>query len=266
MPDSNYLPALEKAEMLLKDGLHDSCALSLFFLSDGAPTDAQGSGLTPHAAERKICSCMEGIATTYGDQLSVLTVGFGSWHGDFSVLKEMADAAKNSTGVASADFVFCDKMPNAIGDAVSSLVSTTTETRTSLMHGKGVSYTKRNVAAEERGGNVGDWKFYEILDHFEFDPETNGFVYSSGLPPGAWRKENQSEFDFRRKSPPHTLLRARNIAVPVVLNDLLSVVSCHNQEPLRTSCWGQWLPRKPIASSLLRRTKTFTRGFWKRRA
>lgn len=50
--DSNYLPALMAAKKLLALDIHETCALSLFFISDGAPSDARNLGLTPDAALR----------------------------------------------------------------------------------------------------------------------------------------------------------------------------------------------------------------------
>mmetsp|Transcript_28821 Transcript_28821/g.42710 ORF Transcript_28821/g.42710 Transcript_28821/m.42710 type:complete len:264 (+) Transcript_28821:29-820(+) len=50
--DSNYLAALEEADKVLRSIEHDRCALSLLFLSDGAPTDAKALDITPLAARR----------------------------------------------------------------------------------------------------------------------------------------------------------------------------------------------------------------------
>jgi hypothetical protein len=51
--DSNYLPALDAAAKLLAVGFHETCALSIFFLSDGESTDAREMNVTPAAAQRK---------------------------------------------------------------------------------------------------------------------------------------------------------------------------------------------------------------------
>jgi hypothetical protein len=75
--DSNYLPALEAAEGLLAEGEHESCALSLFFLSDGAPTDARQLGLTPDCAQRKLRERVNQISDRFNEKLNITMVGFG---------------------------------------------------------------------------------------------------------------------------------------------------------------------------------------------
>ena len=52
--DNNYLPALEEAESLLAESFHEDCALTLFFLSDGAPTDSLHLSLTPVATSTAV--------------------------------------------------------------------------------------------------------------------------------------------------------------------------------------------------------------------
>lgn len=121
--DSNYLPALDAAVRLLATGFHDACALSIFFLSDGAPSDARELGLIPAAVQRQICKKIGDVASCYGGQLNVTLVGFGNAHDDFSVLEAMAEAVKDAPGDAKAAFVYCNKIPNAIGTLVTSRVS-----------------------------------------------------------------------------------------------------------------------------------------------
>jgi len=125
--DSNYIPALELAEALLSKGNRGECALSLLFLSDGAPTDAMQKGWTPLAAQREICAKMEQIASKFGVQLCVHTIGFGDEYHDFTVLREMVEAAKKSSAETKAEFVCCSKFSHEIGSAVSSLVTSLAE-------------------------------------------------------------------------------------------------------------------------------------------
>jgi hypothetical protein len=83
--DSNYLPALDAGEKLLYKGDHDTCALSLLFLSDGAPTDSLSLGLTPIAARRHICERISKIASKFESRLEIKLIGFGNEQDDFSV-------------------------------------------------------------------------------------------------------------------------------------------------------------------------------------
>ncbi|CAB9509723.1 myosin heavy chain kinase [Seminavis robusta] len=201
--DSNYLPALKMAEELLAIDFHEDCALSIMFLSDGAPTDAQTNGLTPLAAERQTCARMASIAAKFRENLCIQTIGFGDQFRDFSVLQKMANAAKVSSPETKSDFVYCDKFSHALGSAVSSLVTSLTETRTSLMLGRASKYTKREVASEGDQPGFEDWKFYKIHKHFAaYDPKIKRFLPSSSLPAGSWRKENNAEFNSLVPSPP----------------------------------------------------------------
>jgi hypothetical protein len=200
--DSNYLPALDAANMLLATGLHDACALSVFFLSDGAPSDARQLELTPAAAQRQMCKKIGDVASRYGGQLNITLVGFGNKLDDFSVLEAMAKAVKDAPGDAKADFVYCSKMPNAIGTALSSLVTSLTATRNSLMHGRSSRYTKRIIDSEEGIHNSADWRFHFIRNHFIYNPITGSFIQYPGLPPGALNNGNRSEAERRRKLPP----------------------------------------------------------------
>jgi Mg-chelatase subunit ChlD len=148
--DSNYLPALEEADKLLATGNHESCALSLLFLSDGAPSDAREMGLTTAAAERRMCRRVAEIAEKYGKQkLNITMVGFGNKLQDFSALQSMAHAAKDAPGDTTADFMYCEKMTNSMGSAITSLVTSLTASRTALMEaGATRGRTNRNVASE----------------------------------------------------------------------------------------------------------------------
>lgn len=200
--DSNYLPALDAVEKLLLTGYHENCALSLFFLSDGAPSDARELGLTPAAAQRRMCLRMEQIAAKFGCSLGISMVGFGNALQDFTALKSMVEAVNGSASEATADFVYCDKMSNAIGTAVTSLVTSLTATRTVLMENRLLQgRTERNIASEDEQ-LFRDWRYYRIQSQYIYHPEANGFVAYSRLPPGALRADNLEEANRRQMQPP----------------------------------------------------------------
>lgn len=196
--DSNYLPALEKAHELLRKGNHSECALSMMFLSDGVPTDAASQGLVPSAAAQRICDFTANIASEFGDQLNLLMVGFGSSYHDFATLKSMVQAAQDAPGETEAEFQYCGNVANAVGTAVSSLVSSTMRTRTAL-HGR--SRTFRNVPSEDEGSSNA-FNFFRILNHYIYQPREQGFVPYSGLPFGALRDESPAVIERLSIKPP----------------------------------------------------------------
>ena len=210
--NSNYLPALEQAEKLLAEGNHETCALNLYFLSDGAPTDASHLGLTPDALKRKLVQRMKTIASRFGNQLNIQLVGFGSSFSDFSTLRSMAQAANKGPEEAKAEFLFCDKMANKMRTAASSLIASSSLTRTSLMEQAAVGKsrrTMRSVASEKVTGAYSDWRFYRIQRHVIFDPLTGDFAEYNGLPYGALRYNNNDrdvkEVERRQRNPPKLL-------------------------------------------------------------
>jgi len=184
--DTNYLKALDAADDALRSIDHDRCALSLFFLSDGAPTDAQVLGIAPDAAKQRMTSKMQGIANKYGDKLNVHMVGFGGASRDFSVLTAMAEAVESAESGAQAKYIYCEQAAHKMESAVSSLVKSTTLTRTHLLSSdRGKSRTKRNVRLE--GGNSpNQWNYFPIRRHLVYDTRHDRFVDMKGLPTGSF--------------------------------------------------------------------------------
>eukprot|EP00980_Cylindrotheca_fusiformis_P003962 scaffold871_cov130-Cylindrotheca_fusiformis.AAC.39 len=184
--DTNYLNALEAADQALQRIDHDRCALSLFFLSDGAPTDGMALGITPAAAKRRMVAKMTEMANRYGDKLDVLTVGFGSPQQDFSVLQEMAEAVKVGDSGAKAEFLYCERAADKLESAVSSLVSSTTMTRTLLLTGERKQRRmRRTVQMESSANGLYQWRYFRIKGHSFFDKRRDEFAVHPGLPPGA---------------------------------------------------------------------------------
>jgi hypothetical protein len=191
--DSNYLPAIAAAEELLENEPHEGCALSFFFLSDGAPSDWRNLGMTPQGASNRICSQMEKIASRFGGRITMTMVGFGNAYGDFSVLEAMAKAVNDVPNDAKASFVFCDKTAHAMGVAITSHVTSLTSTRTSLQDARIGSHTRRDVASEHGTEIMAGWRHYLIEGHFLFDPASRTFVCNERVPPGALRGGHDHE-------------------------------------------------------------------------
>ena len=128
---------------------HDRCALSLLFLSDGAPTDANTQGLIPLAAKFLMAQKIKQIAQKYEEKLNIQMIGFGSEYHDFSVLEDLVEAATLADSGTKANFTYCGKVADKVASAVNSRVSSTTLTRSELLQSdRGKSRTKRKVQME----------------------------------------------------------------------------------------------------------------------
>jgi hypothetical protein len=94
-----YFPALDAAESLLSVNRNRNCALALFFLSDGRPSDKMKRGdfggyeyttMTRYCKER-----IGRLARCFGKRLAVCAAAIGEPHKDeFQVMKGMIDEAK----------------------------------------------------------------------------------------------------------------------------------------------------------------------------
>lgn len=185
--DTNYLKALDAADKALQSIDHDLCALSLFFLSDGAPTDAKSLQITEEEANDRMISKMQEIANKYGEKLNVCMVGFGSANRDFSVMTAMSDAVMAADSGAKSKFFYCEKASNKIESAVSSLVTSTTMTRTHLLSSdRGKDRTKRDVQIESNKNRKDQWSYYLIKRHSVYNRSLDRFERRKGLPTGSF--------------------------------------------------------------------------------
>ncbi len=125
--DGNYMPALDEAESLLCSNTCGSCALTLFFFSDGKPSDHLPRGNGGYKAF--IGNRIESLSSRFGRRLTVMTVGFADSE-DFSVLKDMAKRPKKFQSKGS--FFAARLNPEALGEAFSSLASSLDQTRSEL--------------------------------------------------------------------------------------------------------------------------------------
>ena len=138
----NYIPALAAAERQLLLNQSGSCALSLLFLSDGKPSDGNGSA-SHHSSVRgsvirsKLHDRLESLCSQFGRRLTLKTVAFGKAQEDFGMLRSMAEKAKRY----GTDADFCDAVLSVEGltRAFSSLTTSMTETRTEMTELGGTS-------------------------------------------------------------------------------------------------------------------------------
>ena len=133
--EGNYLPALDAAERLMRANEFGACALTLFFLSDGKPSDRLPKGTRMHCGMAAALAELMGkridmLASCFGRRLSVLTVGFAGPDEDFSVLERLAERPKQFGSLGR----FCSAQLNAeaLGSAFCSITSSLNATRTEL--------------------------------------------------------------------------------------------------------------------------------------
>ncbi|KAL7471353.1 hypothetical protein ACHAXS_011667 [Conticribra weissflogii] len=197
---SNFIPALEEAKKLLETGYHDQCALSLFFFSDGKSTDHQKLNITPEESYERMKDIIQSMSLRFGEALNVTTVGLGNRHDDFTSLQAMATAA--TVNGAKGTFERCEKTAHSISSAISSLVTSTTETRLTLQSGQRIKFTERDdLTSEKMSFPKFNWQYFRIADHMVFDPKSKKFIPSNSLPLAAVHSD-PLEAKKRLYSPP----------------------------------------------------------------
>jgi len=120
----------------------------------------------------------------------------------------MAQAATDAG--AKGSFEFCQKTANAIQSAVSSLVTSTTESKLALRHGGASKFTQRDDLVKEDDATVKfDWQYFPIAEHFVYDPNRRDFLLEAALPLAA-AHSNPREALRRRSNPPSYLAVNKN--------------------------------------------------------
>lgn len=272
--ESNYLPALIVAEELLALENHEDCALSMFFLSDGEPTDAAHNSLLPSAALRLMKERVATTANRFDYQLNMSFVGFGGSTKDFECLKSMAEAANESAEMPIARFVYCDKLANSIGAAITSLAESTTLTRTALMSGERRTKvnTRTDIKPEESSSSSSpslsnaDWNRYKIVLHSIFNPITNAFMPYRGLPAGALREENLDEAQMllrRDRLPPYIKMNKGYLGTGVER----VAYCCHLSDENGAPKLGAMIAKETLRADRIGSTNTwpFTQAFARHR-
>jgi|AntRauTorckE5430_2_1112549.scaffolds.fasta_scaffold00539_6 hypothetical protein len=184
--DTNYIPALEAADKALRFIDHDRCALSLLFLSDGSPTDSIALNVTPLAAKKLMAEKITEMAQRHEEKLNIQMIGFGSASHVFSVLEDLIEAAQLAQSGTVSKFTYCGKIADRIGTAVSSLASSTAQTRTQLLeHDRGKTRTRREVTLESDVQGDTNFNYYKILEHYIYNPGNDSFGLFPDVPPGA---------------------------------------------------------------------------------
>ena len=181
-------------------GYHSECALSVFFFSDGKSSDHVGVGISPAKSYEKMKEQVKELAVLYRESLTFTTVGLGNHSDDFESLKAMALGA--SLGGAKGSYERCEKTAHSITSAISSMVTSTTETRVTLQAGGKKSFTERSdLSAEKHSFPKLNWCFYKIVDHYIYDPRAHCLVESLLMPLAA-SHTNPEEVNRRMGSNP----------------------------------------------------------------
>ena len=136
--DGNYMPALDAAERLLLSNTYGSCALTLFFLSDGKPSDKVPRGVArsvgssdPVALHSAVMGeRIDDLASRFGRRLTVICVGFAAPSEDFRILENLA--ARPAEFGSMGRFFAARLNPEALGTAFSSITSSLNATKTEL--------------------------------------------------------------------------------------------------------------------------------------
>ena len=158
----NYIPALHKAEELLRVNDLGTCAPSLFFFSDGKPSDSYKADIAP---------LMGKIASRFGRRLTVCCIGMAGRDEDFSTLEDMTAEAKAFGATASFNkpSLSADSLSHIVSTHATSLTSTKSEL-TDLKTGKAKQV--RTDVVRERRGTVDDgvapdpneWRIFGLDD------------------------------------------------------------------------------------------------------
>jgi hypothetical protein len=187
---SNFLPALRKARELLQEHHHDQLAISMYFFSDGQASDSNQI--------QQMKDVVSEMAEEFKETLAVNTVGLGNQFDDFTVLQAIADAAKSAG--AKGMFERCEHTANSISSTISSLVTSTTETRLALQEGRRKGYTQRTDLVSEQEASVKtNWKFFKIDE----------FLISDWLPLAvAFSQEAKERNEEHRPNPPYLAINS----------------------------------------------------------
>ena len=88
-----FYPAMTEAFKCLEKTRHEKCALSLFFLTDGKPSDHVGDW--SRQFPQNILTLVAEKSLNFGNRLNFSTVGYGSDGSNFNLLQQLVDTATN---------------------------------------------------------------------------------------------------------------------------------------------------------------------------
>lgn len=202
MGGSNYLPTLEKVHQLLDLGYHSNLALSIYFFSDGRSTDHKKLGVSIEESFKRMEDSIAAMASKFGETLTVSMVGLGDVHDQFEPLKLMADAAVAFGSKGS--FVRCEKTALSISSSISSMVTSTVQSRAALQDGGRTKYTERsNLLSEINSFPKYKWKYFKIKNHLQYCPRRRVLLHAPTLPLAAVHSDPEKALERQSTRPPY---------------------------------------------------------------
>jgi hypothetical protein len=187
--NGNYVPALELVNDILNESSNDNCALLVFFLSDGKPSDhhtncssyktRSKSGNKKSKSiisvkeyyENNMLKYIKSICSKFGPRLTFGFMGFANASSDFSVLRKMSVEARFSGAIVSffAEGVQCGSLRGLLSTLVTSLTDTRTLLGSILPTSKCLNTEIRRPGMIKDEDDVGlfikeEWSFYGQKD------------------------------------------------------------------------------------------------------
>eukprot|EP00121_Abeoforma_whisleri_P010617 Awhi_evm1s9794 len=182
----NYLPALDLAKIIMNASLCN-CAMLLFFLSDGRPSDFKVDNACLSESEMKetIRQHLFEIGKNCGYRTTFGTYGFATQKKyDFSLLKEMTESAKQF-GIQNSFFQNgLDSI--ALQENLTTLITTLTQARIKL---SSIQPIKETLLSDSRRPELekeqecemtvnGDWDSWDFKTRSEHHVRRNKMVYN----------------------------------------------------------------------------------------
>jgi hypothetical protein len=142
------------------------------------------------------------MASTFGELLTVSMVGLGDAVDSFAPLREMADAA--TAAGAKGSFERCERTANSISSAISSMVTSTAETRVTLQEGGRRGFTERSdLTSEKFSFPKCKWEYFKIVGHLVYDPQVRCLVPDPRLPLAVAHSSPKEAFERQSSPPPY---------------------------------------------------------------
>jgi len=126
-----FMPSLDVAEPLLKRNMNAKCSVSLFFLSDGVPSDytAVLKGYNKDDSIAVIAKRVAELAEQLGPRLTFSAIGIGD-PDHFDSLRMMVEAAKDYG--AAAEFSLPSMTSSGLGETLTTFATTIMRTQSSM--------------------------------------------------------------------------------------------------------------------------------------
>jgi len=190
--DGNYLPGLDVAERLLHSNTNAGCALLLFFLSDGKPSDKLPKGIASSGSAKLhgiVQQRIDRLASSFGRRLTVSTVGFADPGQDFSILELIATRSAQFGSVGK--FHGANLSAESLSMAFASLSTSLTATKLELSDSDHTAFRQvRDVRREARDtadddSLSGEWYQYHGGSRLKYSVKDRDWLESAFQTPNS---------------------------------------------------------------------------------